>query len=325
MSELLVDAALTSSIKARLGSRHPVFAAAVVTGSGVRLASKGADLDADFELASISKAITGLLYADSVSRAEIRPEQALGEVLPLGGVPAAGVRLESLSRHRSGLPRLPSSAHPWRRSIALMRHGTNPYGENLEELLTQARQVRVGRPRPLYSNFGFELLGHALASAAGTTYAELVRERIARPLGLSSVNVPVAPEQLRPQALTGRNAKGRPREPWTGEAIGPAGGIRASITDMASLTTALLDGTAPGLPALDPVAPLGITGRIGAAWITTKVAGREVTWHNGRSGGFASWLGLDRDASTGVVLLTATSASVDNAGMALLLAESGHA
>lgn len=62
----------------------------------------------------------------------------------------------------------------------------------------------------------------------------------------------------------------------------------------------------------------GRAARIGAAWITLRVGGREVTWHNGATGGFRSWLGLDRDASTGVVLLSATSASLDGHGFRLL-------
>ena len=38
--------------------------------------------------------------------------------------------------------------------------------------------------------------------------------------------------------------------PSTGEALAPAGGIRATITDMSVLLRALLDGTAPGILAL---------------------------------------------------------------------------
>jgi hypothetical protein len=48
------------------------------------------------------------------------------------------------------------------------------------------------------------------------------------------------------------------------------------------------------------------------------VHGRSITWHNGGTGGFRSWLGLDRDAGTGAVVLSAISASVDRAGFRLL-------
>lgn len=172
---------------------------------------------------------------------------------------------------------------------------------------------------PRYSNLGFELLGHALAAAAGTTYAGLVADRIAGPLGLPGLYVPADPRQLRATALPGRSKRGRPREPWTGEAVGPAGGIRASVRDLARLISSLLDGSAPGVAALDPVAPFGRGMRIGAAWITMNMAGREVTWHNGGSGGFRSWLGLDRAGRTGVAVLSATAVPVDRHGFALLV------
>ena len=312
------DPALAARLEGFLGWRHPVAAAAAVTPAGTTTASIGAELAADFEIGSISKGVTGLLYAQALSRREVEESTALGDLLALGPVSAGGVSLGALSTHRSGLPSLPRSAAPLRRTIALWRTGVNPYGETLAELLDQARGVRLARPVPRYSNFGFELLGHALAAAAGTTYPELIRRRVAEPLGASTLYAPANTEELSPTALPGRNRAGKPQEPWTGEALAPAGGLRASITDMARLTGALLDGTAPGITALDPIAPFGRKTRIGAAWITLEQAGREITWHNGGTGGFRSWLGLDRQADTGVVLLTATSASVDRHGFALL-------
>lgn len=312
------DERLAARAGGLLGPHHPVMAVAAVATTALTVASRGADLDADLEIASISKGITGLLYVDALERGEVRPDSTLGELLPLGATPVAAVTLASLSTHRSGLPSLPRSARPLRRTIELWRHGTNPYGESLELRLTQARDLRVGAPRPRYSNLGFELLGHAVAAAAGLRFAELVRSRLAVPLGLDGLQLPTTADELRPRALVGRSRRGRSREPWTGEALGPAGGIRASIQDMARLAAALLDGSAPGIGALEPVAPFGGGTRIGAGWVVTKIDGRAITWHNGGSGGFRSWLGLDRTAGTGVVVLSATSSSVDRHGFALL-------
>lgn len=312
------DSNLMAQVGKLLGHRHPVAAVAVVTPAGTRTASIGAGLTSDFEIGSISKGITGLLYAEALSRGDVKEWTTLGDLLPLGPVPTGGLRLGALATHRSGLPSLPRSASPLRRTIALWCVGANPYGETLAELLEQARGARLERPVPRYSNFGFELLGHALAAAMGTTFSQLVRRRVAEPLGISTLYSPAGAEHLPPTALSGRSRAGRPREPWTGEAIAPAGGLRASVTDMARLTGALLDGTAPGIAALDPIATFGRNTCIGAAWITCEHAGREITWHNGGTGGFRSWLGLDRQAGIGVALLTATSASVDRHGFTLL-------
>jgi len=319
MTRVYGDHGLGARLGELVGGRHPIVAAATVTGRGSTVAAIDARPTAAFEIGSLSKGITGLLYADALARGEIDGTATLGDLLPLGPCPAAAVTLASLSTHSSGLPRLPASAAPLRTTIALWRHGTNPYGESLDELLVQARGVTPGRPRHRYSNFGFELLGHAIAAAVGLPFVDLLRDRVALPLGLGTLSAPATPHDLGPGALAGRSRSGRPRQPWTGEALAPAGGIRASITDLATLTSALLDGTAPGCSALDQVEDFGGPAvRIGAAWLTIETKGRLVTWHNGSTGGFSSWLGLDRAAGTGAVVLSATCVPVDRHGFDLL-------
>jgi CubicO group peptidase (beta-lactamase class C family) len=327
------DSVLNATLRTRLGPRHPRFAAAAIAGTETTIAVSGTAPDSDFEIGSVSKGITGLLYADACGRGEISPNTTLGELLPLGDCAAAGISLGALSRHASGLPRLapatPGSASLLQRTASLFLQGENPYGESLAELLEQARTVRlreprmqrsrVAGPRPRYSNFGFELLGHAVAAGAGMSYRDLVAARLSGPLALESMYMPAGPGELRPDALTGSSRSGRPRQPWTGEALAPAGGIRSSIQDLAKLAGALLGSTAPGMSALDPVAKFaGPALRIGAAWLTLDAKGRRVTWHNGGTGGFSSWIGLDREAKAAVVLLTATAASVDRPGFELL-------
>lgn len=297
---------------------HPRIAVATVVRGDTATASGGVPAGADFEIGSVSKGITGLLYVDACDRGEVRPSTALGELLPLGSCPAARLTLSSISTHSSGLPRLPKT-DTWKRSYNLWRHGRNPYGEDLAELFAQAQTVRLKTPRPRYSNLGFELLGHAVASAAGLTFKDLVAARLSAPLGLTATYVPTTESALGPDALTGTNRKGRNQDPWVGEALGPAGGIRSTITDMATLAGALLDGSAPGISALDAVANFaGPAARIGAAWLTVEAKGRTVTWHNGATGGFSSWMGLDREAGTAAVMLSATTGSLDRHGFRLL-------
>ncbi len=105
-----------------------------------------------------------------------------------------------------------------------------------------------------------------------------MHERLATPLRLTGLYAPGTPGELRATALPGRSRRGRLRAPWTGEAVAPAGGLRAPVTTLAGLTAALLDGSAPGTPALDPVARFsGRATRIGAGWITLRVRERDVT------------------------------------------------
>ncbi|ETD32884.1 serine hydrolase [Williamsia sp. D3] len=312
------DAELGSSIRRRLGGRHPIVAVAWVGPRGLSLATTGTTTTADLEIGSISKALTGLLYADACSRGEVTPETTLAALLPLPDREIGAITLESLSTHRSGLPRLPAGMNPLRRTVKMWTHGASPYGETLEELLAQVPNTKLRSPKVRYSNLGFQLLGHAVAQAAGQSFQTLLGDRLARPLGLENTYAPYTPAELASDAVVGRSRFGRVQQPWTGEAIAPAGGVRASIADMGRLVCALLDESSPGMAALDPVAKLMGPARIGAGWMTLDVKGRKVTWHNGATGGFASWIGVDRAAGTGLVILSATAASVDKHGFALL-------
>lgn len=292
---------------------------AVVEAGEVRTTTHRLPDDGDVEIGSVSKGVTALLYRDAVERGEVAPEDLLQQHLPLAGCPAGGVSLGSLAQHRSGLPRLPKIPDLMGRSWRLWRRAANPYDDTMAELLEQTRATKVGRPRASYSNLGFELLGHAVAAAAGTSYADLVRDRIAVPLGLSSWYVPASPSELSPGAVAGTTRGGRPAAPWTGEGVGPAGGIRSTVGDLGTFAAALLDGSAPGVAALEPTASFaGPAVRIGDAWLTTTVRGRAITWHNGGTGGWRSFVGVDRDAGRAAVVVRATTKSVDRAGMDLL-------
>lgn len=308
------DSSLAATADRLLGRAHPRAAVALVTPQGSATAWRGVPEESDFEIGSISKAITGMLYRESIELGRVAPTTVLAELLPLDGHGALErVTLEALATHRSGLPRLPPGMHPMRRSWRLWTRGENPYGDTLAELLAQCRGLKVGAPRGRYSNLGFQLLGHAVASAAGSTYVELLRSRLG-----PGFHAPRTAAELLPSSLIGVSRGGRPREAWTGEAIAPAGGIRAGIGTMRALLERILDGSAPGLSALDPDTGYAPGVRIGAGWITIGRDGRSLTWHNGGTGGFRSWIGVDRAARTGAVVLTACERSVDRAGFRLL-------
>jgi D-alanyl-D-alanine-carboxypeptidase/D-alanyl-D-alanine-endopeptidase len=60
--------------------------------------------------------------------------------------------------------------------------------------------------------------------------------------------------------------------------------------------------------------------RVGLAWITTGVGGREVVWHNGGTGGFGSFTGFAPESGRGIVVLTNSTHTrrLDEAGLALV-------
>jgi CubicO group peptidase (beta-lactamase class C family) len=318
------DAELAALAREVVGEDRPALAVAAVTPHGTRTAVIGAAHDARFEVGSISKGLTGLLFADMIERGEVRPGTRVGELVTVGG-PVADVTLAQLATHHSGLPPQPPTlsqmARNWWGSVA----AANPYGATVAERVASLDGTELDAAPATYSNSGFELLGAALAAAAGKPYPQLLAERVLAPLGTRGTTVPVSPAELGPRDLRGETSGGRHAAPWVGEAIASAGGVRSDITDMATLARALLAGDAPGADALVPKAPFPPEPgeQIGWAWFTTPApgSGRPVVWHNGGTGGFTAFIGIDGERQVGVVVLSAVGEGpnhVTEAGFTLL-------
>ena len=103
--------------------------------------------------------------------------------------------------------------------------------------------------------------------------------------------------------------------------LAPAGGVRATIVDMAKYAQALLAGNLAGSEGMHSLfATDDPDSRVGYAWFTTRVRGREIVWHDGQSGGFAAMMAFDRQRQTAVVILSDTAWPVIGPAIKLLLA-----
>ena len=295
------------------------------------------DPDTRFEIGSVTKTFTATLLAEMVGRGEVALDDRVAEYVP--GVPAtrAGeeVTLVDLATHSGGMPRLPRDLIP--RAIL---QSPDPYRSFDERRLeAAARRTRPGSglgETARYSNFGVALLGHALARAAGRDFAHLIAERILHPLDLRETAVATL-DETDPRAARGHDQFGFGVPPWNLAAIAPAGGIVSTATDMARwLEAQMRPGSTPLADAIrmthEPRVPLqpsaigrllgsGLQGsRVGLAWITTDVRGREIVWHNGGTGGFGSFIGFGPGSGRGIVVLTNSTHArrLDEVGLALV-------
>ena len=288
-----------------IGDERPALAVACVTPSSIRTAVTGAAATDRFEIGSISKGLTGLLLADMIERGEVRADTRLGTLLPVTGA-LAEVTLSQLATHTSRVAQAAGHAATGRPQLLGEYHRRDPYDGSVQQRLDALGDVQLDAPAGTYSNLGFELLSAALAAAAERPYRDLLRERILTPVGLSGATILYADAELADADLLGQTAGGRTADAWVGEALAPAGGVRADIGEMAALTQRLLTERAPGMDALEPKVTVDDT-PTGWAWITlpSPFDERPVTWHNGGTGGFTSFLGIDRERRTGVVVLSA--------------------
>ena len=304
------------------------LAVAVVDGDEVTRAEfgtatgPGAD---EFEIGSVTKTMTASLYAVALQRGEVQRESTLGDLLGVTG-DASSITLEELATQHSGLPRLPADLSFAGRVLLANLTGADPYTDDVASLVGLASRADVDDEKPYgYSNFGMALLGQALAAAAERPWEQLVAERVTEPLGLADTYAPGDPEGLRADAPTGVTSSGRHADAWTMRAFGPAGSVRSTLDDMVAYTVAQRDDRAPGVIATEPLVEAGDGGaEIGWAWMTTPHDGEgdggdgSSTWHNGMTGGYASFVGFDRDSDRAVVVLSSSAVSLDDLAFELL-------
>ncbi|MFI5736232.1 serine hydrolase domain-containing protein [Kribbella sp. NPDC051587] len=286
---------------------------AVVTANTIRYAGRGAGEGDVFEVGSISKALTGLLLADAVKRGEVTLDQQVGTLLPLGDSEVASATLEELATHTSGLPNISRQPTVMIGTFFTNLRAANPYKFTVDDLLSQARAASTkGRGTTTYSNLGGALLGQALARKAGKSYQDLVQERVFTPYGMSTARVATGRADAAPP---GYSSGGRRQSPWIQDGYAPAGGVVASAEDLAHLAQKLLAGA--GIEALSPRRDYKEY-RIGLFWITEKLPDRSIVWHDGGTGGYASFIGLDLERKRAVVMLSDVQASVDDVAIDLL-------
>ena len=301
------------AVVATAAQRHPRLAAGGVVDSGP-VAWTG-DPVGPFQIGSVTKVFTALLLATYVVEGRLRLDHQVHQLLPeLAEAPVGSATLEQLSTHTSGLPRIPREL--WRR--ALTRH-PDPYGDLDHDLIVDGlvRTRRSRRTRPSYSNLGAGLLGHALATWAGTDYDSLVQQRICRPLGLLATTCHPDTEPA------GARRRGTPHPTaWHFDALAGAGGLWSTLDDQLRFLGAQLDPPADGLgEAIRMTQQPRVPGRrldqcLG--WLRLHGREGELWWHNGGTAGYRSFVGVQ--ATSAVAVLTATDRSVDGLGIRLLRA-----
>lgn len=326
------DTELTSTVELMLSNRlegHDALSVAVVTDAGVRFAHFGTqtngspvDETTSFEIGSITKPLTGMLLADLIETGDLNPDTTLSEAVGAGLVldgSGADVSLEALASHRAGYPRLPRSFLP--RSFLTAFTGGDPYAGDSDTVLQQAADIDPDGSDYSYSNLGVAALGNAVAVNQNTDYGDLLRDRLLGPVGMNDTVAVDAEQRLPGSRADGSTAAGRETDEWLANGWQPAGiATWSTSADLARLAVAVFDGSAPGIAALEPRFQRGDEQQIGYGWlIGTTDDGVEITAHSGGTGGFRSWIGLDRSEQRAVVVLSNTTMPVGDLGESLLL------
>lgn len=324
MAAPLPDAALQALLEQRLaeGGQHASIVVGIVDGAGSRVFARGwadtqqrvpAGGDTLYEIGSVTKIFTALLLADMAERGEVGLHDAVALHLPSSvRVPTRSgrpIRLIDLVNHVSGLPRLPDNLGG-DDSVSWQRYRT----ADLYAFLASHTLVHEVGEVEVYSNVGVALLGHALARRAGCDFPSLVARRITGPLGMRDTVFTEDAEQ-RHRLAEGHAAGGEPAPPMRSDTLAAAGMLRSTAIDMLRFLGAVLDPASPLAPAVArSVRPLADDPAVRLGWGLEDNFGSRILWHQGRTFGFASYIGIDVAQNRAIVVLSSRKQSVTDIG-----------
>jgi len=275
-----------------------------------------------FEIGSSSKAFTGALVAMLVSDGKMRFDDRLTTYLPdfrmYDPVANEAVTVRDALAHRSGIAR---GELVWLAA-----------GISREEILHRVRFLKPESPfrsQFAYQNMMYLAAGQAAGKAAGSSWEELVRQRIFTPLGMTS-SLANSNGMTSANAAFGHNMEhetpfAMPR--FSLENIGPAGSIISNAVDMAQwLRFELNDGVVNGKRVLnaaafrethtpqilaslgrrqaDSVGSLNHFTSYGMGWFVEDYRGQLVWQHGGNTVGMTAAVGMMPEKKFGVVVLS---------------------
>lgn len=259
-----------------------------------------------YSLASISKPITatGLMLLAERGRVELDApvDRYLGRVRLRGyGGDAADATVRRVAAHTAGLPLHYQFFYdnagyaPPTRVETIRRYGfvAHPPGTEF-----------------LYSNLGYGVLDHVVATASGESYADFLHKELFVPLGMSRTSVGLPPS-LAPYAAVRYGPDDRPIPHYGFDHPG-ASAVWSSAHDLVRFGLFHLGHRPEGAPSVLPDAalasmqrratPVGGTG-YGIGWFMADEYGHRKVWHTGSMPGVSTMLALYPELGVVVVVL----------------------
>lgn len=250
-----------------------------------------------FEVGSITKTFVAFLLARLVLEGTLRLEDPIGAFVDIDRPEIAEIKIVELATHTSGLPRLPPNL--WENADR-----RDPYAHfRMPQMVEALSTATLERKEFSYSNFGFALLGIALARAAGSQLSDALRNFVFEPLGLMSTQLVI--DSGLDGEVDGHDAAGEPTSHWnvTPETAGCCG-VRSTAADLLRYASALSD---DGLAAerslmLAPRVEATEGRSIGLAWWLRD----DLIWHTGGTGGSGALVGFNASRRRCVAILTSS-------------------
>jgi len=274
-----------------------------------------------YEIGSISKTFTAVLLAHAVNEKKIALTDDIRKYLP-GEYPnlqfkGTAITIANLANHTSGLPRLPRDL-----SSTPGYHDEDPYAHYSKEMIYQYlkgfKPDTVAGAKPEYSNFGFAVLGAILENVYHKPLEDLLKQTITGPLNMAHTNFDFT-ESEKAMMTTGYDEESGKEAPyWHLGAFRSAGGLKFNMKDMLVYLKANMGNINPDYALSHQQTDRQADFSTGLAWVLTPFRNTINIWHNGGTAGFSSWCGYIKDKKLGVVILSNSSADVNDIALGLL-------
>jgi len=292
--------------------------------------------DTLFATGSLSKGFLGDLTAVLVDEGVLSWNDTLDKLLPPHAplsVDAKKITLLQLATHTSGLPLQPVTFQTFRYFVQYLFTGENFY-RHLDSDYVFNYLGDFKAPAKLncqYSNLGYGILGYVLQRKTGQTLDALLVQKLLHPLGLK--NTGYVPDSLPGHENRAHGHVGdQPKFKWRGERMADwqfpelmkgSAGVYSSARDLLTLASAHLNGNGARLNvALADTLKVRLqkpTDAPAIAWFVDNIDGQSITYQVGMVSGFASYLGMDVERRTAVVVLQNSFYWTDKVGQKLLL------
>jgi serine-type D-Ala-D-Ala carboxypeptidase/endopeptidase len=264
------------------------------------------DLDTIFEIGSITKVFTALLFTRLEELGVLSLSDPVGKYLPSSThIPerdGVSISCEHLLTHTSALPPMPPNFDHTNAMRSFAKYGADDLVAGVENL---SLEWPIGQSY-VYSNFGYAVLGYVAEKITGERWDDLVKRHICAPLRLENTRTETNARQ--DNVATAH----RGREPVSHFSLGimrAAGGLKSSSRDMATFLSANLGLIESELASAmkkartvfyreSPIFALGL------GWHIQQRGRQEIVWHRGETSGQTSFVAVDAAARSGIVMLS---------------------
>lgn len=278
------------------------------------------DANTIFEIGSISKTFTAQLLAYFVNAGKISLTDPMTKYLPdsvAANPELQQIKMVNLINHTSGLIRLPDNM------AGKNLEAVNPYKNYTKELLfsylKSCKLVSVPGETYSYSNTGTALVGVILERISGKSYAQLVKKIITDPLKMNSTFQHLTPESAK-RFTKVYNNEAREVKAWDFDVLVGAGGLRSTVNDLLIYAANNIESKNPDLAKafkLTHQVTFSKEPMVGLGWHVMKPAADTYYWHNGGTAGSRSFMIININKKTAVVILSNSDVETDSIGVGI--------